>query len=142
MKSVYKPVSFFNVIQQEEKQKDTVEIKQENETSHINTFEPSVFGPHFWFTLHNGACKYPVDANDFYISRMKGFILGIPIMIPCEKCKVHAYEYIESRSHLLDSVCKYRKTLKEFFIDFHNYVNAKLGKPIMSYEDVNKIYKE
>ena len=105
-----------------------------------NTFEPSVFGPPFWFTLHNGACKYPVDASDFYAERMKGFILGIPIMVPCEKCKIDSYEYIESNKYMLDDVCKHRSNLKKFFIDFHNHVNIKLGKPTLSYEEVDKIY--
>lgn len=151
MKATYKPISFLNfetpskeVVVTTDDNKNTFEHKNtfENTFEHKNTFEPAVFGPHFWFTLHNGACKYPVEANDFYISRMKGFILGIPIMLPCEKCKVHAYEFIESNAHMLNSICKSRRSLKNFFIDFHNFVNKNTGKPEMTYEEVDKIYKD
>ena len=43
-----------------------------------NSKHPDVWGPAFWFTLHNGASVYPVEASSICAERMKGFIIGMP----------------------------------------------------------------
>jgi hypothetical protein len=101
---------------------------------------PEVWGPYFWFTLHNGALNYPSLANPLCIERMKNFIIGIPVMIPCETCKEHATAYIESNKDYLDYICASRDKLFKFFVDFHNYVNIRLKKPEMSYDDAYRLY--
>jgi len=63
---------------------------------YANPSDPRVWGPAFWFTLHNGAVNYPIKASPTWKDRMKGFILGIPVMIPCEKCRDHATSHIEA----------------------------------------------
>jgi hypothetical protein len=102
--------------------------------------DPAVWGPAFWFTLHNGAIKYPVSASPLCASRMKGFIMGIPVMIPCEKCADHATAYIESIWPTIDTVVNSRTNLFKFFFNFHNTVNKRLGKPEMSYDAAVKMY--
>tara|TARA_B100001059_G_scaffold217659_1_gene237115 strand:- start:1964 stop:2455 length:492 start_codon:yes stop_codon:yes gene_type:complete len=92
-----------------------------------NPGSPEVWGPAFWFSLHNGATKYPLNASPLWRERMKSFIKGIPVMVPCEKCADHATAYIESCSNL-DEVVKNRVSLFKFFVDFHNFVNRRLGK--------------
>ena len=57
---------------------------------YANSGNPEVWGPAFWFSLHNGALRYPVNAAPLWRQRMKHFILGIPVMVPCEKCSDHA----------------------------------------------------
>uniref|UniRef100_A0A6C0E0J0 thiol oxidase n=1 Tax=viral metagenome TaxID=1070528 RepID=A0A6C0E0J0_9ZZZZ len=101
---------------------------------------PSVWGPPFWFTLHNGALNYPSLANPLYIERMKNFILGIPVMIPCHTCKDHAISFIEYHKDQLDYICASRDKLFKFFVDFHNQVNVRYNKPEMSYNDAYKLY--
>lgn len=101
---------------------------------------PEVWGPHFWFTLHNGSLNYPSLANPLCIERMKNFIIGIPVMIPCETCKEHATAYIETNKDYLDYICASRDKLFKFFVDFHNYVNIRLKKPEMSYDDAYRLY--
>lgn len=101
---------------------------------------PAVWGPAFWFTLHNGAARYPVKASSICAERMKNFILGIPVMIPCEKCKDHATAHIEANWRRLDEVVNGRQNLFNFFVDFHNYVNRRYNKPEMSYEEAFALY--
>lgn len=101
---------------------------------------PEVWGPPFWFTLHNGALNYPSLANPLCIERMKNFIIGIPVMIPCETCKEHATAYIEQHKDYLDYTCASRDKLFKFFVDFHNYVNIRLKKPEMGYDDAYRLY--
>ena len=108
---------------------------------HKSTEEPSVWGPSYWFTLHNSAIHYPIKASPFFIERMKGFILGIPVMVPCEQCRDHATAYIESVYQNLEQIVSGRDSLFKFFVDFHNYVNKRLNKPEMSYQDAYNLYK-
>jgi hypothetical protein len=108
---------------------------------HKSTEEPSVWGPSYWFTLHNSAVYYPIKASPFFIERMKGFILGIPVMVPCEQCRDHATAYIESVYQNLEQIVSGRDSLFKFFVDFHNYVNKRLNKPEMSYQDAYNLYK-
>lgn len=107
-----------------------------------STTSPDVFGPPMWFTLHNGASKYPHKPGVLVKERMKYFILGIPVMIPCARCREDATAYIEKFKDSLDDICSSRLKLFEFFFTFHNVVNKKLNKPIMSYEDAIKLYSD
>lgn len=102
--------------------------------------QPEIFGPSLWFSLHIGSTKYPINASPITVYRMKNFLYGLPIMIPCEKCKQHAISYIESNDNNLDSICSGRETLFCFFVDFHNMVNEILQKPIMTYEKAKDMY--
>jgi hypothetical protein len=103
-----------------------------------NMSNPLVWGPAFWFTLHNGASKYPISASPLVKNRMKSFIIGIPVMVTCEKCAIHANTYIETKN--LYDICSGREKLFEFFVHFHNSVNKRLNKSIVSVEEAYKIY--
>ena len=100
--------------------------------------DPKVWGPLFWFTLHNGSVNYPDLASNIAIERMKGFINGIPYMLPCKDCSNHARTFIEKSD--LDAVCCGKEKLFNFFVDFHNYVNKRYGKKIYSYEEAKRLY--
>ena len=107
---------------------------------YVNSADPEVWGPAFWFSLHNGAARYPVKASPICSERMKGFILGMPVMIPCSVCQDHATAHIEANWSRFDEIVSGRTKLFNFFVDFHNKVNKRYGKPIMSYEDAWKLY--
>ena len=107
---------------------------------YANPGDPRVWGPAFWFTLHNGAARYPIKASPICAERMKGFILGMPVMIPCEKCQDHATWHIETNYHRLNEIVSGREELFNFFVSFHNYVNERYNKPLMSNEDAYALY--
>lgn len=110
-------------------------------TEHYNNAsQPNVWGPAFWFTLHNGSSRYPKNASPITIEKMKGYIMGIPVMLPCEKCKVHATNHIMQNKDKLDQICSGQDTLFAFFVDFHNIVNKRYNKPIVSVEEARKMY--
>jgi len=117
----------------------SVEMKYET-VNHPDTGHPSVWGSSFWFTLHNGSIRYPTNASKLIADRMKGFINGIVYMIPCADCASHATSFIEEHQSQLDTICSGRENLFAFFNKFHNYVNARYGKPEMSTEDAYKLY--
>ena len=107
---------------------------------HANSGNPEVWGPAFWFSLHNGAIYYPIKASPTWCERMKYFILGIPVMVPCEKCSDHATAYIEANYDNLDNAVSGRDALFKFYLDFHNFVNKRVGKKDMSLAEAYKIY--
>lgn len=107
---------------------------------YTNSVDPRVWGPAFWFTLHNSSARYPVNASPVCRKAMKDFILGMPIMIPCEECADHATAHIEANHSRLDEVTSGRQQLFNFFVDFHNLVNRRYGKPVMGYEEAFSLY--
>ena len=126
-----------------------IQQKQESTNSHCNDLKyilienensgnPEVWGPAFWFSLHNGAIKYPENPSPLWKQRMKYFIQGIPVMLPCEKCADHATSYIESKN--LDSVVSNKDSLFSFFCDFHNFVNKRLNKKEIPISEAYKLY--
>ena len=105
-----------------------------------STSSPQIFGPPLWFSLHNAAVHYPYNPSPITRERMKNIILGIPLLTPCVNCSEHASAYIESNYEKLDQISSGKDPLFKFFVDFHNYVNERYNKPIMSYDEAYKIY--
>jgi hypothetical protein len=102
----------------------------------------SLWGRPLWFSLHYGALHFPDSPGPNMIEMMVGFIRGLPIMIPCDICKNHAYTYISKFSdNELRSLSSNKETLFEFFWEFHNAVNKKTGKPEISLEKAYDIFK-
>lgn len=104
-----------------------------------STTDPIIFGPSFWFTLHNGAVSYPENPTKFVKDGMKQLIINLPLLIPCKSpCREHFYDYIVKSN--LDDVIRNRENLFRFFVDIHNLVNSRYGKDVMSLEDAKTIY--
>jgi hypothetical protein len=115
-------------------------LKLESNVTYESSADPAFWGPAFWFSLHNGAARYPEQATRICAQRMKGFIIGIPYIIPCEICSEHSRAYIDSRQNNLDEICSSKEMLFNFFVDLLNSVNKRYGKPVMSYEDAFALY--
>lgn len=97
-----------------------------------------------WFTFHRGALAYPKNPSPHTQKKMSDFIMGIYLILRCEKCSEHAQLYTEEklRDGSISEAVKNRKNLFEFFVDFHNYVNHRQGKKIMSYEEAKILYSK
>jgi hypothetical protein len=141
------PVSYKPIIEKEEHILENFDEKEHKKvlmkwktSNYTNMSDPNVWGSAFWFILHNGSSKYPISPSSLTINRMKGFIKGIPLMLPCAKCQYHAICHIEINKDNLDDICSSRETLFAFFVDFHNIVNKRYNKPTVSVEDAYKMY--
>ena len=106
-----------------------------------NNNNPNVWGPGYWFLLHVGSLNYPSSASPIVAKKMENYIIGIPSIIPCFDCKCHAISYIESQIPNLSKICEGRDSLFKFYVDFHNSVNERLGKTVITLEDAYKLYK-
>lgn len=105
-----------------------------------NTADPRVWGPYFWTTLHISASHYPIEASPIVRERMKGRILSIPYEIPCQTCRNHAVAFVEKHRDNLDQIVSGRHQLGKFYVDFHNQVNKRYGKPEWTYEQAYRKY--
>jgi hypothetical protein len=57
---------------------------------------------------------------------------GIDKIIPCHKCAAHYREFFQTK---IDGTQFERMELFYVFVDYHNVINQKLGKPIMSHAE-------
>lgn len=144
----WKPPSSFAVQRRYPYDKSRSErvVEQENFTiteapvEGAGTSDPNVWGSMQWFSLHNGAAFYPQNPSQIVKDRMKGFIRGLPYTLPCLACFNHAVAYIDMNDSRLDTIVHSRDNLFKFWVDFHNFVNKRLGKPIVSLSEAKKKY--
>ena len=105
-----------------------------------NSSSPDIFGPPVWFALHNGAAHLPKEISPISMSRIKSFIDGIPdMLVACANCSEHARAYIEGKKQVINNL-KTGDDVFKYYVDFHNFVNERFGKPIMGYETARKLY--
>lgn len=103
-----------------------------------NSSDPDIFGPPFWFVLHNAAVGYYENPTATARNMMKSFLYSIPVLIPCTQCKEHAYDYLRNQD--LDHAVASRGNLFKFMVNFHNCVNEKTGLVTMTLEEAKSLY--
>ena len=114
------------------------DITKQNKYAPI--FDPSIWGPHYWFFLMTVAMSYPDTPNAFTKRKYYDLIMNIPIFIPNPD--------IGSRfSNLIDKypVSPYLDNKESFvkWIHFiHNKVNISIGKEEISYSEAFDRYLE
>tara|TARA_Y100001958_G_C21246265_1_gene576574 strand:+ start:3308 stop:3739 length:432 start_codon:yes stop_codon:yes gene_type:complete len=100
--------------------------------------QPSVWGPHYWFTLHTIALCYPLYPNDVTKKKYYDFIQNFPLFIPIE-------DIGNTFSRLLDKypVTPYLDSRESFmkWVHFiHNKINVALDMPEMTMEEALSKY--
>jgi hypothetical protein len=93
---------------------------------------PSKWGPYAWTFLHMVTFCYPQESTLTDQTRVRNFVDALARVLPCKKCREHFTALIASDPVDLRS----RDHLIEWGIRVHNKVNERLGKPILSHEDV------
>ena len=90
------------------------------------SFDPTVWGPHFWFILMTMAVSYPLKANEVTQKKYYDFITNLPLFIPHPQIgnkfsslidKYPVSPYLEGKDSFLKWV---------HFI--HNKINVQIGK--------------
>jgi hypothetical protein len=97
----------------------------------------SVWGPAGWRWLHLRAIRYPRraptrdDAARAFVE-----IWAFLSQLPCRRCREHAKAYFaRNPPDLRDG-----PALEVWAWRFHNAVNARLGKPLVSYAEYERLY--
>jgi Erv1 / Alr family len=100
--------------------------------------DPIIWGGSYWNTFHLISLTYESDPGPSVRETMKKFIETIPMLLPCTSCRDHAFDFLRSRD--IDEAVSNRDTLFRFFFEFHNDVNKRLNKPLMSYKSAHEKY--
>ena len=103
---------------------------------------PKIWGPLYWANFHISSISYPKNPTPVIRERMKHRILAIPYELPCQICRIHASAYIDGKREDIEDIVSCRDSLFRFYVDFHNAVNARLGKPKWSYEQAYRHYSK
>lgn len=104
------------------------------------------WGKSGWNLLHAISFKYPVsDASKIQREAFYSLLSGLGYVLPCESCRAHLREYLNDpgtgitgpdSSHL-DT----RESISRWMVGFHNDVNTRIGKPVMTYAAVEELYR-
>jgi len=106
-----------------------------------STKQPNVFGPPLWFVIHNSAAHYPISPTKICQQHAIMFIKTIPYLVSCKECFLHAQEYISGfDTNGLNLVTSTRSSYFKWGVDFHNFVNERLGKTQMSINNAYNMY--
>jgi Erv1 / Alr family len=112
------------------------------EEKHVpNTASPTVWGQSMWLINHLGSLYAPEVIPNCKKDKYWGFIDGLPEMLPCKDCSQHARHFVEHSRPYKDSICSSRENLFKFFVDFHNYVNQRQGKPLLGYDEAYNMFR-
>jgi hypothetical protein len=106
--------------------KEVIEYKNENMTQ-------------IWKILHELSFVYLVKPSN-KMKKLVLFLLNVELAkIPCDICKTHYINYIKTTK--FEKVYDTKMSFIRWLIDLHNHINERNHKPILSYEEVFKLYK-
>lgn len=101
--------------------------------------DPSVFGPGTWIVTHTLALVSDRGERKRDTRFYKLYVYRMIHALPCAQCRRHAAQYLKRTP-----VPKWGSgdSMFAWSVDFHNTVNARLGKPIISLETALEMYED
>lgn len=97
----------------------------------------SVWGPRGWYWLHVQAINYPASPKPADRTAAFARFWSFVQTLPCPECQQHALAY--ARQYPPDFSGS--SGFQTWAWRFHNAVNYRLGKPLMSAEEYQLMYK-
>ena len=103
-------------------------------------FDPSVWGPHYWFTLHTIAMCYPLHPNEVTKKKYYDFIQNLPLFIPIQQIGDGFSKFLDKYpvTPYLDS----RESFMKWMHFIHNKINNSLKLPELTMEEATHQYYE
>jgi len=102
--------------------------------------DPKVWGPDAWNTMHSIANNYPVNPSEDDKHNTRTFFLSIGRVLPCYTCRVNYQKHLV-KLPLTDQILSTRVLLSRWVVDIHNEVNKMTNKPVLSYEEADRRFK-
>lgn len=100
------------------------------------------WGPACWRWLHNVAWTSTLD-TDPERKEAHTFVLHFAAHLPCSLCREHFYDMLRKDGTIAGATADAFKNETAFryaTVQWHNRVNERLRKPLMSYEDAEAMY--
>lgn len=98
----------------------------------------SFWGPSAWKFLHAVTFAYPDEPTPEHKKAALELFSSLKYMLPCGECCSHYCQGFEKNR--IETHLESRDSLSRWLVNFHNHVNERLGKPIVSYEEIAKEY--
>ena len=95
------------------------------------------WGNNIWYLFHSLAHKIREEKFDTHKNNIIFIIRTICGTLPCPDCSKDATNMLNKIDF---NTIRNKNDLKMFFFNFHNAINAKLGKPPFSYESLDAKY--
>ena len=89
-----------------------------------------------WYIFHTLAFKLK-DEKASEIPELLKHLCNVCHNLPCPDCRQHAKDTL-SKSNL--KLIKTKQDLINFLLQFHNLVNRRLRKPVLTLDEHNKLY--
>jgi len=90
-----------------------------------------------WKFLHSVTFAYPEHPSLSTKFQYMKFFKSLQYVLPCPRCR---REYTIAVRKLSLRQLQNTETLARWLVHVHNRVNVKLGKPVVPFEDVKKMY--
>ena len=98
----------------------------------------NVWGPPTWQLLHCMALKAKETIEPHHLHELKVIIERLVSNLPCPMCSGHAITYFKINQFQRIQTLQ---QLQQFLFHFHNSVNSRLQKSLLSYEDHLTLYR-
>lgn len=96
------------------------------------------WGPRAWYWLHTSAIYYPAHPTAAAHSTMFARFWSFVQNLPCPECRLHAIQYAREYPPDFSGTDRFQTWAWRF----HNAVNHRLGKPLLSAEEYRQAYAE
>lgn len=113
--------------------------KRKKREMNRSNLDPHFWGPSGWTFLHSVAEGYPETPDDEHKQAAIQMFTGLRKLLPCSSCCDHCCQQLED--HPVHEHVNSRDDLAKYVFDFHNRVNARLGKPQHSWDDYVSHYR-
>jgi hypothetical protein len=100
--------------------------------------KPTIWGHHMWKSIHYIALDYPNEPTEEEKTDYKLFFTNLYKVLPCYECSQHFKKEIDIR-HLSNNDLENSNTLFKWTVDMHNFVNKRLNKKTLSYDEAYKV---
>ena len=102
--------------------------------------DPTVWGPSFWFVLHTVSLNYPEQPTYVEKRTHHDFYRIIQHILPCEACRRHYKELFAT--YPIEPFLTSKQSLVTWVVMIHNQVNKRLGKPLVTTQEVLTNYQK
>lgn len=97
----------------------------------------SEWGPKLWNFIHACSFAFPQNPTPEEKKAFTGLLDSLRVLVPCPDCRNHYTTYLDKVPPPVDC----GEELQKWLIDFHNNVNARIGKDVVSPSEVFEKYK-
>lgn len=95
-------------------------------------------GQSTWMLLHALVDHYPMEVSETYAENLMNLLNVLTKIYPCEDCREHMAVYVREHPPRFEN----RAHSVRWMFNFHNAVNKRLNKPVMTVQEYTTRLRE